>query len=343
MGMGTQLTGTSVYLGDIHGTRLEHVATALQHLNVAPDALLCTMDLDQVLSMQDLLQMEQRYQTAGKQTLLVPGNHEAAVIHRIGIDSSTYRKSHQDTNILQLIEALNLPAFSELKQDIENRLEIDGGQRIELAPDDGFSGLLIHGALDGKEEKYLSEYPAELQQHVRARTDLWLRLETDVHLRANFAAMQAAGLKVMLRGHDHYLAMRSLRSEDELCSHQLVVNVVSDGTLEHRAEPPRSHDSADDIETIDTSVLSQAQSDGSLYWHRLDPGHTYVINCGPYYQGYFGLVKTSVDDTPPAVAFCQTRVSVYNEEDRKQRLVPHLSAHQARSGKTFYELFPRGD
>ena len=45
-------------------------------------------------------------------------------------------------------------------------------------------------------------------------------------------------------------------------------------------------------------------------------------------------------DKPPAVAFCQTEVTAYNEEDRKTRLVPFLSAHQARTGKTFYELFP---
>ena len=35
--------------------------------------------------------------------------------------------------------------------------------------------------------------------------------------------------------------------------------------------------------------------------------------------------------------------TAFTEADRKARLVPFLSAHQARNGKTFYELFPRDE
>jgi len=341
--MSTQLTDISVYLGDIHGTRLEHLSGALTQLQISPSCLLCTMDLDQVLSIQDLLAMQLHYEQAGKQTLLVPGNHEAAIIHRIGIDSSTYRKSHQNTSILELVEALNLPSFSALRASIESTLEIKGGAAIELSSDRDWPGLLIHGAMAGKEEKYLSEFPPDLQDHVRARTDLWLRLETDEHLRANFEAMRCAGVKLMLRGHDHYLAMRSLSSHGALCSYQLAVNIISEKGIDYRAESPRSGDDADDMVLIDSAQLGEVQKEAELFWHEIDPKASYVINCGPFYQGCFGLIRAGADGKPPAVAFCETAVSLYNEHDRRTRLGPFLSAHQARSGKTFYELFPHID
>ena len=341
--MSIELSDTSVYFGDIHGTRLEHLSTALDRLGICASGLLCTMDLDQVLSIQDLLTMQRNYESAGKQSVLVPGNHEAAIIHRIGIDSSTYRKKHQDTNILALIEALNLPNFRPLRAAIESILEVVGGRTIQLDEHDTWRGLLIHGALAGKEEKYIAEFPPELQEHVRTRTDLWLRLEFAEHIRANFEAMRSGGWRFMLRGHDHYLAMRSLNERDELCSHQLVVNVVGEGALDYRAEAPRADDTPDDMVLVDSSKLAQAQEQGTLYWHELEADSMHVINCGPYYQGHFGLIRAATDDQPPAVAFCSTEVSVYNEEDRKTRLLPMLSANQARAGKTFYELFPRDD
>ena len=337
--MGVQFD-TGVYLGDIHGARLRHLKRALNVLAIKPSGLLCTMDLDQILSMQELVKFQNKFDKAGLFTALAPGNHEAAVIHRIGIDSSTYREKHQDTNIMSLIEAFNIPNFNDVRQFVEQKLEIVGG--IPFALDEGGSvkGLLIHGALDGKEEKYIHEFPEPLQAHVRERSDLWLRLETDTHIKANFACMRDADINIMMRGHDHYAAMRSMDDSDALSSHQLVVNKITEEAIGYETKKPRSRDNADDLVFVDPDRLQEAQSNNLLYWHEITPGPRYVINCGPYYQGYFGLIRTAKEDRQMSVAFCRTGVSFYNETDRQERLKPFLSAHQARRGKSFYELFP---
>ena len=77
--------------------------------------------------MQELENLQNKFGTEDLFTALAPGNHEAAVIHRIGIDSSTYRRKHQDTNILALIEAFNLPSFKDVRAFIQQKLEIVGG------------------------------------------------------------------------------------------------------------------------------------------------------------------------------------------------------------------------
>ena len=331
---------TGVYLGDIHGARLRHLKRALRALSIKPSGLLCTMDLDQILSMQELAKLQKKFDTESLFTALAPGNHEAAVIHRIGIDSSTYREKHQDTNILSLIEAFNLPNFSEVREFVEQKLDIVGGIPFSLDESGELNALLIHGALAGKEEKYIHEFPEPLQEHVRERSDLWLRLENGSHLKANFSCMEKEGVHVMMRGHDHYTAMRSMDNAGVLSSHQLVVNKITEETLAYDTKKPRSKDSADDLLFVDPERLQTAQADNDLYWHELSAGRRYVINFGPYYQGYFGMVRSAKEDRGAAVAFCRTGVSFYNETDREERLKPFLSAHQARRGKSFYELFP---
>jgi hypothetical protein len=339
--MPVQLRDTSVYLGDIHGTRLSHLEDALRALAIAPSALLCTMDLDQVLSVQDLVDLEKRYLGSGRPAVLVPGNHEAALIHRIGIDSSTYRDKQQDTTILALIEAIDLPHFGALRAFVQEKLAIEGGEPLALGGKDGAAGLLIHGALAGKQEKYLHEFPPELQDHVRRRSDLWLRLEDRSHLAANFRTMEERGIEVMLRGHDHYVALRSQAEGRGLCSHQLVINMVSAAGLEYRTERPRDGDGCDDLALADAERLGRAREARALYWHSLVPDSRYVVNFGPYYLGHFGLVRAATAERTLALAFCQTDVSFYTAEDRKRRLKPFSLAEQARSGRSFYDLFPR--
>ena len=137
--------------------------------------------------------------------------------------------------------------------------------------------------------------------------------------------------------------MRSTDDSGELTSHQLVVNKISEEPLSYDTKKPRPKDNPDDLDFVDTQRLEAAQNDNQLYWHELTPENRYVINFGPYYQGYFGLVQTAKDDRPAAVAFCKTGVSFYNEADREERLTPLMSAHQARRDKSFYELFPGED
>ena len=215
-----------------------------------------------------------------------------------------------------------------------------GAFRFPLDESGELNGLLIHGALAGKEEIYIHEFPEPLQEHVRERSDLWLRLENRSHIKANFSCMETEGVHVMMRGHDHYTAMRSMDDSGALSSHQLVVNKITEETFDYDTKKPRSKDSADDLVFVDPERLQTAQAGNELYWHELAADNRYVINFGPYYQGYFGMVRCAKGDRSAAVAFCRTGVSFYNEADREERLKPFLSAHQARRGKSFYELFP---
>ena len=212
------------------------------------------MDLDQVLSMQELSKLHDKFSEEGLFTALAPGNHEAAVIHHIGIDSSTYRKKHQDTNIMSLIEAFNLPSFNEVREFVESKLDIVGGVPFTLDDEGALNGLLIHGALDGKEEKYIHEFPESLQAHVRERSDLWLRLENSTHIKANFASMRDEGVSIMMRGHDHYTAMRSMDDADALSSHQLMINKISETGVEYDTKKPRSKDNPDEPSILVATV-----------------------------------------------------------------------------------------
>lgn len=338
--MTVQLSGVSAYLGDVHGSRLGHLEQAMRAIDVQPSALLCAMDLDQVLSLQDLLELEQRYVSAGRLVAMVPGNHEAAIIFRIIIDSSTYRSSRQNTDIQSLIEAINLPDFIGLREYLLHKLEIVGGVHFALGEDGSMPGLLIHGALAGKEEKYIDEFPPDLQSHIRTRPDLWLRLETGEHVAANFAAMREQGVELMVRGHDHYAALRTEGEGGGIQSHQLVINVIEGESVDYGAEKPREKDDSNDIVFVDSQRLNDARAARNLYWHELEPGRRCVINFGPYYQGYFGLLRAGEGAAAPAAAFCRTKVSFYTEADRERRLKPVSLSRQAQSGKSFYELFP---
>ena len=336
------LNGINVYLGDIHGTRLTHLDAALERLGIEPDGLLSTMDLDQVLAIRQLRDLERRYLDAGKAAYVVPGNHEAAIIYSIGIDSATYRKSKQDTSIFELIEKIYLPDFAQLRTYVERKLAIVGGQRVRLDASARYPALLIHAALAGRQERYIEEFPEELQTHVRDRFDLWLRLIDRGHLDDNFRGMTEHGIQTMLRGHDHYVALRSQGEDGALWGHQVVLHKDStDAALEHRTESVRAEDAPDDMALLDPRHFAAVRDAGDIYWHELLPERRYVVNFGPYYMGYFGLVRAGTGDHPPAVAFCRTEVSFFTAEDRQEELQAFTLAQRAAAGASFYTLFPR--
>ena len=117
----------SVYVGDIHGSRLSVMQSALAALDIKPQRFLCTMDVDQVMSIMDLKKMEREFLAEGKASHIVPGNHEDAIILGIQIGSATFRKNRQDTNIFELTEDMGRPEFEEYRTYVENKLRIKGG------------------------------------------------------------------------------------------------------------------------------------------------------------------------------------------------------------------------
>ena len=90
--MGAPTFDTGVYLGDIHGARLRHLKRALRALSIKPSGLLCTMDLDQILSMQELAKLQKKFDTEGLFTALAPGH--SSYRHRL-LDLSRETSGHQ--------------------------------------------------------------------------------------------------------------------------------------------------------------------------------------------------------------------------------------------------------
>ena len=120
------------------------------------------MDVDQVLSIREVAALEASYVASGHDALVVPGNHEDAIVSGIGIDSGTYRKNKQETNINELIEDLRRPEFESARSYVMEKLAVKNGLRFSVDGDGKLAALVIHGALSGKEEKYLHDVPARL-------------------------------------------------------------------------------------------------------------------------------------------------------------------------------------
>jgi len=336
--MTTKNPQISVYLGDIHGSRLAPMKQALSELEVQPNRLLCTMDLDQVLSMHELREYEVSFDLRGFDALVVPGNHEDALVSGIAIDSGTYREEKQETTIHELAERLNRVENRSLRSYVETKLRIRGGLRLQLSEVEDFPAVIIHGALCGKEERYLHEFPAQLQAHVKARGDLWLRLETGDHIRGNFAVMRDQGIRTMFRGHDHFVAMRSIDSAGCLYAHDVVINEFA-GERRCKRRRARRDDGADVVESVTSAEISVLGSCDDFHWMPLHPERQHVINFGPYFVGYFGLVRAAADGKPPAVAFCRIETSHYTAADRARLLSDTGRGIRTRSSTSFYDRF----
>ena len=330
-----------IYIGDVHGARLSNLWSAMDHLGIVPDFLLCTMDLDQVLSIRELRTFERRFAAQGKDAWVVPGNHEAAIILGIEIDSGTYRKKKQNTNIRELTEDINREESAGLRQYVAQKLETVGGERVPLDESGSQVGLLIHGALKGKQEKYLHEFPEDLRNHVKSRGDLWLRIEERRNIGSNFTAMKKAGVHAMFRGHDHYLAIRSQDEKGHLRSHQVVCHQLPLSGEGYQIEDARGRDKPDEVVEVASGRLEKACAEGDIYWETLNPGFRYVINFGPYFDGYFGLIRSGVGGEPPAVASMRVKTTFFTAEERMQEYRHSTIGQQARSGKSFYDLFRR--
>ena len=330
----------SVYAGDIHGARLSIMRAALKDLEIKPQRFLCTMDTDQVLSIMDVQRMDDELLGAGMEAVIVPGNHEDAIVFGIQIGSATYRKNRQNTNIAELTEDMERPEFAGYLAYVKEKLRIKGGLRCFLDANGAYPSIIIHGALSGKQEKYLHEFEEALQEHVKDRSDLWLRLEDHSHIRQNFTSMAALGIQCMVRGHDHYVAVRSEDQEGKQTSYEVVCQSLPLNTDAYAIIPIREHDEPDHREQVQADKLAESKSHGELHWHPLQPDHKYVINFGPYYDGNFGLVRSSRDEDPPEIAFCRVEPSFYTADDRMEHLAGVSKVRKSQVGKTFYELFP---
>ena len=102
----------------------------------------------------------------------------------------------------------------------------------------------------------------------------------------------------------------------------------------HTITGARDDDHPDEVRPADTNAFAEAVKNRELFWHALAPNENHVINFGPYYEGFFGLVRSAGEDGPPAVAFCRADRSFYTASDRQEQLHRVSRGQQIRSGKT---------
>ncbi len=180
-------------IGDIHGTELKDLETALDNEN--PDVVICTGDFDQTRSIHQFINLERKYTDAGKKVIKVPGNHDHAILNNLPITSGALVM--QGKTIRQLHEELNNDPVS--KKYISALVNSNNRVKIFLDKErfsKTYQTIIIHGAYDGNLRSF-PDCPPEIK-------DLWRRLLTFDDCKKNLRVMDIEGDKIMIRGHDHY-------------------------------------------------------------------------------------------------------------------------------------------
>lgn len=186
-------------IGDIHGTDLKDLETALRHEN--PDVLICTGDFDQTRTIHQFMDLEERYKKAGKGVIKVPGNHDHAILTNLAITSGTLRMQGKTSQQLHKELERDPVAKNYIDDLVHSKDPRYTNNRVRIFLDEDRFGreyqtIVIHGAYDGDLSSYFG-CPPEIR-------DLWMRLRTKEDHRRNFNVMNRKGYKVMIRGHDHY-------------------------------------------------------------------------------------------------------------------------------------------
>ena len=145
----------------------------------------------------------------------------------------------------------------------------------------------------------------------------------------------------MVRGHDHFAALRSCDADGRLYGHDVVINELAPGGLNYQTLSSRTADGVDVIESAAGAELETLGKRKDFHWMPLSLERQHVINFGPYFLGHFGLIRTGANGKPPAIAFCCIETSHYTAADRTQMLGDTVVGARPRSGTSFYKLFPR--
>jgi predicted phosphodiesterase len=177
-------------ISDLHGRAVSELDQIIEGEGIG--SLICLGDFDQVKVIRSVIDLEDRFREEGKQTLVVPGNHDSAVLDNLPIHSGTLHQQGKD------IWGLH----QELKQDpvalnYLSRLlgEETNGKEIILGKD--CPTYVVHGGLGGS----LASHPRCPEKW----QDLWFRIDYGgFDYPSNFVKMGELGYKILLRGHDHH-------------------------------------------------------------------------------------------------------------------------------------------
>lgn len=183
--------------GDIHGADLGGLEKALR--KEKPDVLVCTGDFDSTSSINQFRALEARYRKKGKDVIVVPGNHDEAILNNSQMNSvnlflqgKTVRQLHQE-----LVN--DSVAHNYLRRLVNSRSSLYvHGIRIFLDKEQfekEYDTVIVHGGLDGNASDF-EECPED-------QKDLLYRLKTIGEHAKNFREMSIRGHNIMIRGHDH--------------------------------------------------------------------------------------------------------------------------------------------
>ncbi|MCL6500882.1 MAG: metallophosphoesterase, partial [Candidatus Pacearchaeota archaeon] len=185
--------------GDMHGTDLSALEEALRKED--PDSLICLGDFDQTKTIRQFTELQEDYASRGKKVIVIPGNHDHALLKGILIDSYTFKA--QGKSGYELAKELREDPLS--IQFIE-RLFGEHANRVKIFLDRGklwaaYPTLISHGGYAGSLRSYI-DCPDDIK-------DLWVRLFNEnnelykKYCKENFDIMAQKGYRVMIRGHDH--------------------------------------------------------------------------------------------------------------------------------------------
>ena len=77
--------------------------------------------------------------------------------------------------------------------------------------------------------------------------------------------MDELGVQIMLRGHDHYVAMRSRGEDGRLYSHDIVSNRLESSEDSHTITGARDDDHPDEVRPADTNAFAEAVENRELF------------------------------------------------------------------------------
>lgn len=183
---------------DMHGSDLTRLDNRIETEN--PDYLICLGDFDQTKTIHQFMGIRKKQIERGKHVVMVPGNHDHAILNGLHITSGTFER--QGKMFFDLYEELRADkeAWTFINNLVNSPETLYTNNRVRIYLDkpkfgEEYQTMVIHGAYDGDIHSF-PDCPQELR-------DLWLRLSSEEDFRKNFDMMEKKGYKVMIRGHDH--------------------------------------------------------------------------------------------------------------------------------------------
>lgn len=200
--------------GDIHGKELGDLEKALKSEKV--DTLVCTGDFDQVKTIRQFMDLEEKYRKEGKQVITVPGNHDHAILDNLVMDSATLRRQGKNSYQLSVELKQDPIAHKYIQQLVNSTIPLQKNTQKNLFIDENQFGkeyltTVVHGGYEGNTANFPG-CPPEVKE-------MYNRLKTEEDYIKNFEVMKKRGEKIMIRGHDHFPDYSFVSANNRLVSH----------------------------------------------------------------------------------------------------------------------------